>query len=63
MKEPKRREPLPTGLSWEEKNSMNYIYKPSSAVMKVRESRAGKYHKKISVGRKALSRSRLRRKI
>jgi len=42
MKRLRNRNSTPTELSWEEKNPRNYIYRPSTAVKKLRMARAGR---------------------
>ena len=33
----KNRKPVPTDLSWEEKNPTDYLYRPSKAIMRLRK--------------------------
>jgi hypothetical protein len=40
LKHFKEREPIPTELSWEEKNPINYLYQPSKDILWLRQKMA-----------------------
>ena len=38
LKRFKKMKPIPTELSWEEKNPINYLYKPNKAILWLRQN-------------------------